>query len=531
MNEKVLFIVLALGFIARSVIALSGDFVIHPDEIMQYLEPAHALVFDAGFLHFEQYYGARSWLIPGLVAGILAFSKLIGLDTPFFYIPLVKIFFCLFSMLIPYGMYVFARRNFGINAAIIALILGCFWYELLGFAHKPMSEFVATNLFMLLLASPLMSFQGKLETKYFSSLHLVFAAVLIVMVAAIRMQYAPIALILFAYIAFYKLNSNKDRSTFCFAAFCAFLAVGFFDYITWGNWFQSYIANIIYNAKLSLFYVDQSVSYQFLIWMNMAGFGLPILFLLLSWRKINRYKIPLIIIVTTVLLHSLQNHKEYRFIFVVIPLWLLIASDILSHYFIKLKKIPKAVLAIPIISIFISLVSILGILNALPYQHLVYKARLEEHYPVHFIRDQDPIFKAYKKLSIDPLVKGIWQVDRAFHYTPGYYYLHKKIPFYSKYNGFKHIKDQKNAPDYVTHLIAGRFKEVNGKKIIGGNYSEDTAHDNIEIIRIGNKEVREWKSYSVFIAYSLLHRMVKDTILPKMLPKKSYRKNEIMFKE
>ena len=33
--------VLALAFVARAAIALSGDFVLHPDEIMQYLEPAH----------------------------------------------------------------------------------------------------------------------------------------------------------------------------------------------------------------------------------------------------------------------------------------------------------------------------------------------------------------------------------------------------------------------------------------------------------------------------------------------------------
>ena len=38
---KYLPLVLALGFIARAAVALSGDFVLHPDEIMQYLEPAH----------------------------------------------------------------------------------------------------------------------------------------------------------------------------------------------------------------------------------------------------------------------------------------------------------------------------------------------------------------------------------------------------------------------------------------------------------------------------------------------------------
>ena len=45
---KYLLPVLALAFVARAAIALSGDFVLHPDEIMQYLEPAHRLVFGNG---------------------------------------------------------------------------------------------------------------------------------------------------------------------------------------------------------------------------------------------------------------------------------------------------------------------------------------------------------------------------------------------------------------------------------------------------------------------------------------------------
>ena len=49
---KFLLPVLALAFAARVAIALSGDFVLHPDEIMQYLEPAHRLVFGNGVTYW-----------------------------------------------------------------------------------------------------------------------------------------------------------------------------------------------------------------------------------------------------------------------------------------------------------------------------------------------------------------------------------------------------------------------------------------------------------------------------------------------
>jgi hypothetical protein len=88
---KFLLSVLALAFVARAAIALSGDFVLHPDEIMQYLEPAHRLVFGNGAICWEYFYGARSWLVPGLVAGVLKLFDLVGLGQPFWYVGGVKL--------------------------------------------------------------------------------------------------------------------------------------------------------------------------------------------------------------------------------------------------------------------------------------------------------------------------------------------------------------------------------------------------------------------------------------------------------
>ena len=79
---KFLLPVLAVAFVARAAIALSGDFVLHPDEIMQYLEPAHRLVFGNGVTYWEYFYGARSWLVPGLVAGVLKLFDIVGLGQP-----------------------------------------------------------------------------------------------------------------------------------------------------------------------------------------------------------------------------------------------------------------------------------------------------------------------------------------------------------------------------------------------------------------------------------------------------------------
>ena len=142
---KYLLPVLALAFVARAAIALSGDFVLHPDEIMQYLEPAHRLVFGNGVIYWEFFYGARSWLVPGLVAGVLALCEAAGLGQPFGTWGASSCCsarsHCWFR-----PMYWFARQHFGEAATRVRADGGAFWYELAGFAHKPMTEFVAAAL-------------------------------------------------------------------------------------------------------------------------------------------------------------------------------------------------------------------------------------------------------------------------------------------------------------------------------------------------------------------------------------------------
>ena len=182
---KYLPLVLALAFAARAVVALSGDFVLHPDEIMQYLEPAHRLVFGSGVTYWEYFYGARSWLVPGTVAGVLMLFDAVGLGQPFWYVGGVKLLFCAISLTIPAGMYVFARRHFGETAGRAALLAGAFWYELTGFAHKPMTEFVATAPLVALLALCVRRSVDDARTVW-------TAAFLAGLTAAIRLQYAPL---------------------------------------------------------------------------------------------------------------------------------------------------------------------------------------------------------------------------------------------------------------------------------------------------------------------------------------------------
>ena len=490
---KYLPLVLALAFAARAVVALSGDFVLHPDEIMQYLEPAHRLVFGSGVTYWEYFYGARSWLVPGTVAGVLLLFDALGLGQPFWYVGGVKLLFCAISLAIPAGMYLFARRHFGEAAGRAALLAGAFWYELIGFAHKPMTEFVATAPLVALLALSARPSVDHARTVW-------TAAFLGVLSAALRLQYAPLALLLLG-IVFLR-TRKRIQLTLAAAGFAA--ALGLFDAITWdGGLFHSYVTNFRYNLMAAPMRAGESPAYQFLLWLALAGLGSSLLCLAAALRRLRRYGFLLGLIALVLLVHSLQAHKEYRFIFAVVPLWLLIGADLLAGLADRgdgLRRFARFVTA------GLAAVSLAGILNGLPYQDRVYRAWSWETGAVSFVRNQDPIFPAYRYLARAPGVSGVWQVDRRYFNLPGYYYLHRKIPFYDGGTGNGLIGKVEAVSSLVSHIISAN------PGFSPPGYSLEQEFGNVRILRRDQSDppVRPWIDYAPVILSNRAQRIMRQ---------------------
>lgn len=418
---KYLPLILALAFAARAAVALHGDFTLHPDEIMQYLEPAHNLVFGNGVLHWEFFYGARAWLLPGLVAGVLALFDLIGLGETLWYIEAVKLLFCAISLLIPAGMYFFARRHFSETAARVALLAGAFWYELVGFAHKPMSEFNATALLL--------------------------------------------------------------------------LALGVFDAVTWdAGLFHSYLTNIRYNLSFPFLADSGSPFYKYAWWLTLATAALGPLCIAVALRRWRRYGLLLALIAVVLLLHSAQAHQEYRFIFFLTPLWLLIGADLLARAGARVNN-PRP-LAGAAAALFVAL-SGGGLLNVLPGHEQIWKSAFSPTKSVPFIRNQPPIFAAYRWLARTPEVSAVWDLRHDYSTTPGYWYLHHNIPFYDSKTGKILGNDLETVSRSVSHIVGG----ANSSFSVPG-YSPAKVFGDIRILQRYRAQpaTRKWQSYSV-IAY------------------------------
>ena len=296
-------------------------------------------------------------------------------------------------------------------------------------------------------------------------------------------------------------TGKRIQLTLAAAGFAA--AFGLFDAVVWdGGLFHSYVTNLRYNLILGAMRTGESPAYQFLLWLTLAGVGLSLLCVAVALRRLRRYGFLLGLIALVLLVHSLQAHKEYRFIFAVIPLWLLTGADLAARLAARGDR-PRRFAGFATAGF--AAVSLAGILNALPYQDRVYRAWSRETGVVGFVRNQDPIFPTYRYLARAPGVTAVWQVDRPYYNLPGYYYLHRKIPFYDASTGSGLKRNVETVSSLVSHIVSADP----GFSVPG--YSLEQEFGEVRILRRGENEppVRPWIDHAPVVVSNRTKRIMR----------------------
>lgn len=103
-------VVAVIGLCIRVASVFAFDSIHHPDEIFQYSEQAHRLVFGYGYVPWEYRFGIRSWLVPGFIAIWLFLLKALQIDAPIAYVTIIKILFCILSTSLIYANYVIGKN-------------------------------------------------------------------------------------------------------------------------------------------------------------------------------------------------------------------------------------------------------------------------------------------------------------------------------------------------------------------------------------------------------------------------------------
>ena len=427
-----LWTLLAIGFALRLLAAFSADWMYRGDQIMQYLEQAHRLVFGAGFMPWEARLGARNLLIAAPAAGVMALCKALD-GGPGCYIPAIELFYAAFSLAIPASLYFIARRMHGETAGRAALVLGCLWYEFVVFAPHllPAQTGAIPILVGLACVPPREALSADSPALAKPGVRLLLAGFFIGLGGLLRLPYIPVAGALGLLIL--------ARSPLRFAphvlggAVGALAVAGAADWAVWGAFLHSSFAFLeaaaLTNGFNDLFSFAEGTEWHAPVRkLAVCSAGLwPLLFILAAaeWR---RYWLTLSMLALLLAVHAVTLTTSYSHVFLALPLFALIFGGVAARPpeflrgFLRAggKKAAAAALA---------LLSLAGAAHALPGLSASFWTLGEISQPRFFFHNFAWL-QAARFLSQVPPEKMravVWNAPDPI-WTGGYYYFHHPVP-------------------------------------------------------------------------------------------------------
>jgi hypothetical protein len=302
-----------LGLLIRLAVAWTLPGFVHPDEIFQYDEQAHRLLHGTGLVPWEFLTGARSWLLPALLAAVMWAAGLVTSAPDAVLGVIATVMAAAFVPTIAVA-FLWGRRAAGLAGGIAAAGLNACWFETVYFSVHPMSDTIAAAL----LAPGLYLCSAGTRRRCF------WAGVLLGATVAVRLQLAPAGAL--CALAACGLQPRRWLPLLAGAAIPVTLS-GLLDWVTWSAPFHSYFvylrANIGQGTAAAF---GTSPWYAYIGYEMLATWGIMAAFGLLAVLVARQLPLPAIGAIAIVATFSLVGHKEARFIYPALPLVLTLAG-------------------------------------------------------------------------------------------------------------------------------------------------------------------------------------------------------------
>jgi GPI mannosyltransferase 3 len=297
-----------LGLVLR-LAALRTAGIEHPDEIFQYLEQTHRLLFGTGVVPWEYRYGIRGGLMPLLLAPPMALAHAVRPDAALWLGP--RLLLTALSLAPIVAGWLIGRRWSPTHAASGALAMAVA-PDLIHFAPHALAEPVAVAL---LLAGYALAGER-------SERRLVLAGLCLALGACVRFQYLPVTLLLTAPAwragAWRPLLLGAMAGLLLSAAADAVIGVAPFEWI---------VENLRYNlvaGRAALYGVSPPGAYLTAMFQLWGVWATPLI--ALAACAARRHWPLAAAAVLTLALHMMIGHKEFRFILLVTTLATLLAA-------------------------------------------------------------------------------------------------------------------------------------------------------------------------------------------------------------
>ncbi|XGV95404.1 MAG: hypothetical protein ACAF41_21995 [Leptolyngbya sp. BL-A-14] len=395
----------AIGLCLRLILVFFSDRGYHPDEIFQYLEQAHRMVFGYGYIPWEYRFGIRNLIIPISLSMPLRLLQTLQLDRPDIYIPFIKAILCIFSLSLIYGLY-YLGRVISESVGRIAAFIACFWYQLLVFAQKTTPECLAAYL----MVGALVCLVSRPRWQTALGLGVLGAGTI-----ALRLQYAPAILVLSAAMIVLWRSHIRQMAIAAVAFIVTLGCVGYLDYLTWRLWFGSYYNNYLYNQVYgvsSIFGKDFFLYYFSKLTLASAGI-FPLSIVLAVKKRPPLLALWLSLLASILVTHSLIAHKEYRFVFAAVPLCLLLTAIAYGKLQQFCQRQPQTYGRLPqLLAVLLVIYAGLSLLDTT------------------VLTSKNPLLQGYLYLSRQTNVSAVLNLKSEWYETGGYYYLHHHVPIY-----------------------------------------------------------------------------------------------------
>jgi GPI mannosyltransferase 3 len=432
----VLAALLLVGLAVRVVAFWTQTYVLFKDETFQYFEQGHRLAFGTGVVPWEFDDGIRSWLLPGLIAGLMRLTAMVSND-PLVYVRLVRFLCAALSLVVVAVGYRQGQRLFGLLGGIVTGGFCVIWFDLVYFAPAVLTEILAAHVAVLAI---FMS-EAASKTDPHDRRPLLLIGALFGLAACLRFQYGPA---LFAAMLWqYRLTWKHWRGLLLGGIAVVLPVAGLLDAVTLGSPFQSIWLNVQRNSidQISAGMGVEPAGY-YLGYLAVALYPLPIFGTLLVLGVIRMPALTIAAAVT-LLVHSLVPHKEVRFIYLALasaPVLIGLGAAGLLHH---LRFVLGRRAAICGAGVFLTLGAALSWQTGM----VTFGARWQ------FDRAS---IQASLAAHAEPALCGLEIRDVWFWRSGGYTYLNRDVPIYFGYYDPDLKLPKSNRPEVVRVMRDGR---------------------------------------------------------------------------
>jgi len=333
-------------FAPRAYLAVHDQGVVWADEIFQTLEQGHRLAFGYGLVPWEYQSGARSWFLPGLIGGFMKLLAKLGLDHGLALVIGTKLLFAGGAAVTFYPMLRLAHVMGGMAATLLLGITAIAFPASLLYSSRALAEVACAPLITWSLwilwpcglgsRSLAQGPEAKTGVASATAWRLLGAGVLFGLATVLRCQNGA----LLAALVLIVLTRCRLRAAIALAAggFAALLLGGLLDWVTWGKPFQSIIEYLRFNVIEKGSELWGVSSRGFYLQTMLATNGLALLALVLGFLAGLARTWPVALLTLLFLaIHSLFPHKELRFLYPALPLFLTCAAVGLA---VLIEKLP-----------------------------------------------------------------------------------------------------------------------------------------------------------------------------------------------